>query len=443
MKTLICLFILFLKFNAYACIIYNAANKPSTTKSDPLYELLQLTNTCPKDVIELRNLLKSEQAHFVTTMVANRGFHNPTRGSFSFFEMVEITNPIRLSHPVQKNELFFGHFTAPGTNNTLELDQNPLNSSLMIELIAWDEKNSVYNLYELIGSETGSTWFYRGSSEDIWNDTTKLHRTRTAEENVFGERLRCSCCHIAGGPIMKEIKEPHDSWWKSTRPLPLGGKTPDLFMQNVMQSLQDPNTLQEQTNSGINKLLAGKSFKNKQSQSPQIALRPLFCPEEINLETSFLPLDDPENKITVPTGFFLDERLEASSPMQLSTTKEFYKKALRKLNSTFPETNRIDGDHAWNAPVKANSDKISIEKLIEQGIIDEEFMTNILAIDMTRPVLSQKRCGLLKLLPNKWSTEWKENFEKNLAQSVLPEAKELLLNLTDGKSHKEFHKQRA
>jgi hypothetical protein len=396
----------------------------SNTIQDPLSNALKQSALCPKNAVELRNLLKQSGAEFFTSMVANRGFHNPGAGSFSFFETVKIP-PSGISEGVAKDELFFGHFTAPN-GNELTLDQNENASGLMVEAIAWDKTKEVYNFYELIGSPQGSKWFYRGDSKDIWSDVSRLHRKRTPSEPIFGPKLRCSGCHISGGPIMKEIAAPHDSWWSQERPLPLAGRTPDLKTKQVMQTLQNPEDLSGSVVTGLTKLIDGKAFNEKIAASPQVALRPLFCSEEVNLHSSPWPLKSQIGELNVPSGFFVDERLHSISDTSL--LKSDYERALGALGSKFPEINSTDADHAWLAPVKATSDRLAITKLVAKGMIEDKFVIAVLAVDMTRPVFSKARCELLQLLPNSWSADWKVEFQQSLAASSLPSAEELLQN---------------
>ncbi len=391
--------------------------------------------------MDFRKLLEANGATFASTMVANRGFHNPTAGSFSFFEMVELKSGPYLPYAVKKDEFFFGHFTTPTENNQLTLEQNPMNPSLMIELIVWDKANEVYNFYELIGSPQGSHWFYRGNSADIWADTENLHKERVSGVPIFGQRLRCSGCHISGGPIMKEITEPFDSWWRIERPLPLGGRSPDENVSQIMANLRPPQTLQEQTLSGLHKLLKGRAFKSKALQSPQVALRPLFCPEELNLAASPQLLLGNENDLMIPTSAFVDARLGGHHYLPISRKQYLF--SLQKHNSHFPETNLPDSDHVWNSPTKAISDQLAIEELIALRFIDYEFAADVLAVDFTRPVFSQKRCNLLKLLPPVWSSNWPKQFQLNLLQNGTPEAEELLTNLTEASRTITAHQQRA
>jgi hypothetical protein len=311
----------------------------------------------------------------------------------------------------------------------------------MVELIAWDSRQQMFNFYELVGSPGGSTWFYRGNSADIWADTAKLHLDRRDGEPVFGSKLRCSGCHVAGGPILKEFKSPFDSWWTAERPLPLGGRIPDPSTQQIIDRLKSPDSLRDQIAIGMKKLMAGQPFKGKQASSPQVALRPLFCAEEIQLATSAISLEDAGTNIDIPLGFFLDDRFESSAGVV--TSKGLYLSALKSNRSLFPETGRLDGDHAWNTPVKANSDAMAIAILEDNGTIDREFVLDVLAVDFTRPVLSPKRCALVKHLPENWSVDWQQKFQESLAVSQLAEAKELLQNLTLSERTLEFHKLKA
>ncbi len=406
---------------AHACQVVEASND----LQDPLFKILKQSALCPKNVIELRHLLRQSGAEFFTSMVGNRGFHNPVAGSFSFFETVEIPASSH-SDVVARDEFFFGHFTKPN-GNALTLDQNENASGLMVEAIAWDKAKEVYNFYELISSPRGSRWFYRGDSKDIWSDVSKLHRARARSEPIFGAKLRCSGCHISGGPIMKEIVAPHDSWWSQRRPLPLAGRTPDFNTKQVMQTLQNPEDLSRSVVTGLSKLINGKAFNEKIAESPQVALRPLFCSEEVNLQSSPLPLEGQFSELIVPSEFFVDDRL--FSVTDTSVNRIDYETALATLGSRFPEINSLDADHAWLAPVKATSDKLAVSKLIANGMIENKFVIDVLAIDMTRPVFSKARCELLKLLPDSWHADWNLDFHRNLAASSLQSAEELLRSI--------------
>ena len=438
----ICLILLMLSMTPRleaACRVLSSNGSAVQNQDDPVFQILALQSKCPINVMELRSAIASEGGKMTTAMVGNRGFHNPGQGSFSFFETVEIARPLHLRKPVAKEELFFGHFTAPGAGNTLTLDQDQIHSSLMIELIAWDSRKEMFNFYELIGSAQGSKWFYRGDSQDIWNDTKNLHLKNTAEP-VFGSTLRCSGCHISGGPIMKELTAPHDSWWMKERVLPLANRIPDANVAAVMKTLHSADEFAVTVTKGLSKLTRGKAFQNKQATSPQMALRPLFCPEEINFESDSHPLGGSGVSIGVSSSFLVDPRI--GSKTAVKAAKDIYVDALRKQHSRFPETNLMDADHAWLAPVKARSDLMAIASLVP-NVIDQEFIADVLAIDMTRPVFSPIRCGLLPLAPAQWSPNWKREFTETLQKSRLAGAWELFENISNPSKTMGFHRGQA
>jgi len=121
---------------------------------------------------------------------------------------------------IGESEFFFGHFTAVGPENHPIADQSNRQGALMGELIARDAKKGVFNFYELRGDRGKNRWLYRGDSLDIFADIQLLHRQQDPQHPVFGSRLRCSGCHMEGGPIMKEFSPPHNDWWRETRKLP-------------------------------------------------------------------------------------------------------------------------------------------------------------------------------------------------------------------------------
>ena len=308
----------------------------------------------------------------------------------------------------------------------------------MIELIAWDAQKEVFDFFELRGLDSGPKWFYRGDSADIWNDTNKLHRARATGEPIFGDHLRCAGCHVGGGPIMKELNAPHDSWWKKERVLPFAGRVLDSDAAGVMKTIQSADELAINVKSGMTKLMNGKAFALKQQSAPQVALRPLFCPEELNIDSAAEPLDGRSQEVAIPIQFLADPRLGGMT--QLKVSKTLYLNALKILKSKFPETDRADADHAWLTPVKSYADHEAVSRLIAAGVIDTEFVTDVLAVDMTRPLFSKTRCELLPLLPASWTKDWQNQFKANLIRSRLPGASVLLSHLNDADQNMTVHR---
>lgn len=427
-----------------ACSLIDSSGQTAARTHDALGLLLS-EHTCPKNVFELRQLFKSSGLRLETTLVANRGFHNPAQGSFSLFEMVFGKLKTPDNHLlINAGDFFFGHFTAINSEGELIADQNPEKNSLMIEAFAWDPNKEVFNFYELRGDGTQGQWFYRGDSFDIVADNKLLHRQPDPQHPQFGNRLRCSGCHNAGGPIMKELDKPHNDWWEPVRGLDFGGRKPDTSLQDILETLVSSDELAKNVVTGLKRLEQSKTLYRKQSGSLQEQLRPLFCPLELNLMSDIFPNDALRPEISIPAEFFLDPRfLQAEENQAIIISRTFYNIALNEAGSYFPETDLNDADHAWLTPVKAKSDQLAVDNLIQHGVIDQKFVLDVLDVDKGNPVFSSARCGLLRLLPDASTSNWREIFMMNLDQSQDWAAKKLLKNLTSPQQDAEFYMRKA
>jgi hypothetical protein len=436
---------------------------------DALYRVLMKQRTCPQNALAFRALLQQEGLTLNPSMVANRGFHNPfPAGSFSFFEAVTGTFD---KEKLDFGDFFFGHFTAAATNSAagssaLVPQQAPTPNNLLLESVVWDPRKQMFNFYEIRGSGEGGTWFYRGDSLDILKDITNVHRNTNPSQLLFGEvalggaRLRCSGCHMNGGPIMKELAAPHDSWWRQERQLPLAGLLIAPELTPIMSNLVDSSRFSGWVQQGNQKLALSQLYwQERGKRTFQEQLRPLFCEQEVNLASDLLPLDGPSPMVAAPAGLFLNECLLSASlkdclkvpAPQIPVAKQIYEQSLMNFDSLFLDTqaggarptDQIDGDHAFESPVKAYGDMLLVNRMIDDGLIDEEFAVDVLAVDMTRPMFSAQRCGLLGLVPNRPLTGWRKQFEKSLETSKRPGAQELLANLRDPKRSAAFHRARA
>lgn len=421
-------FSLILTYAGHGACITTSNGQPTQNLNDFISKSLAKASGCPKNVFEFRELILANSGELVTTMVANRGFHNPSQGSFSFFEIVSCHKPGLIA---QTGDVFFGHFTGVNSLNQIDLEQTPSRGSLMIEAFAWDEAKGFYNFYELIGDGAQGRWFYRGDSADILSDLEPLHLQPNPKQPAFGNRLRCSGCHMAGGPIMKELNAPHNDWWTKERQLDFGGREFSENAGSLMAKLVSPSRLADSVKIGLHKLEGSAGFNAiKANRSLRERLRPLFAPVELNLESDLRPSADGKD-LGVPTSFFIDSRLLAEE-RRLLLSRQAYERGLHDLNMSFPETNLRDGDHGWLTPVKAYSDQLAVESLISQGLIDQHFARAVLSIDFTNPLFSEKRRELLRLLPQTLSIDWQPKYIAELKASGLPHGLELADLLTNG-----------
>lgn len=436
---------------------------------DALFKLLSAQPRCPENALLFRDLLLAHKMTPRPAMVANRGFHNPLpQGSFSFFETVTGSYGGQVLVP---GDWFFGHFTAASIDNTaltsiLSPQQAATPDNLLLETLVWDPKKQVFNFYEIRGNGQGGVWFYRGDSLDIQADIRNLERAYDPSQPIFmgpldGDkatlpRLRCSGCHMNGGPIMKELAAPHDSWWTPQRPLDLGALRIAPEFRPLLDNLVSASDFAGWVKAGDAKLFASAPYWKKRSALPlQEQLRPVFCEQEVNLESDTQPLEGPDKIIRAPVGAFVDPRL-AGDIQAVTLDKGLYVNALTLFQSQFIDyqsgnfanavqpVNQIDADHAFEVPVKSHSDRRLAERMVETGLIDEKFVYDVISIDMTRPMFSRQRCGLLQLVPGGAPTaDWRPRFEQNLANSGLPAAKVLLANLRDPARTPAYHRAKA
>lgn len=398
-----CIFMLVSSIAHAGCTVYFNSRALDKPLNDPLYYLLSNSISCPGSLQELKQEMKRNGLKEQISMVANRGRHNPEQGSFSFFESIYGT--LLSGKRVEKGSFFLGHFTQLKENQII-LDQQPEPGKLLIEAIAWDNQQALYHFYELRGMEHGLTrWFFRGDSMDAYKDNTWLNRKKPDNERQFGNRMRCSACHNSGGPIIKEVASPHNDWWTTKRPLILKPNKPDAEVQDLLDEIVDTGIFSKDVEKGMEQIVKSKKMiRFIKNLSLQEQLRPLFCTNEINLESSSV---FSESEVKIPSAFWINPLL---GEINLSISSQQYNQLLDDFNMQFPENGLRDADHRWHVPVKGRADIIAIEQLINQNLISQHFAKAVLMVDFSHPLFSAERCDLLKLLPNSINENWLAGF---------------------------------
>jgi hypothetical protein len=369
------------------------------------------------------------------------GFHNPDSGSFFIFEIVSSNGVPPATFGIPRGDLLFGHFAFATDDQQLVSNKD----DLVIELIAWDPDKQFYNFYEFLNGENAHErgWFYRSDSKDILDVVQLLHRQRTSSQPPFGKGLRCAGCHVNGGLLQKELAPPHNDWFVQTRALPLGALKPDSSVKGRLADLVDAGELSKLVAASARRLADSQGYRKVMvARSMQERLRPLFCPMELNIESDFEAVDDRRPLLHVPSAFFVDPRLAVAD---ITVKRQDYDAALQTLGSTLPNTTpgRADADHGWLTPVKAQSDKVAIDALVEQGVVDNGFVANVLSVDLTNPIFSRSRCGLLKLVPDEGGPDFVARFQDALRSSSLPGAAELIGKLSEPTQNADAAKKQA
>src|SRR5262249_32126706 len=133
-------------------------------------------------------------------------------------------------------------------------------------------------------------------------------------------------------------------------------------------------------------------------------LRSLFTTTEMNFLTDRVPFRERVKKgeaIGIPPGFFVDPRLSgAAQPVEVDVG--LYRKALAKVGGRFPpESGAVPSEtrHAFLVPGRSYVDNKVIDALIGRGLLDEELVAAVLAVDFTTPVYSRDRAGLIRYVP--------------------------------------------
>ncbi|MEO0814298.1 MAG: hypothetical protein AAFY60_15655, partial [Myxococcota bacterium] len=267
-----------------------------------------------------------------------------------------------------------------------------------------------------------------------------LYRERPENTPAFGDRLRCSGCHVNGGLIMKELAPPHNDWWRAQTPFAFGAEL-SAEVKSIVGQLHDASEFSDVVRGGTKRLNESARWRETwEGRTLQEQLRPIFCPLEVNLESSSATYE--AAKIPLPSAPFVHPAL-ARRALELDGGR--YRARLREWGARFPESARPDAQHAWLAPVKADSDNAAIETLLARGVVDLEFVSDVLAVDMQRPFFSSQRCALLRWIPIDGSEGWQRRFvtrlkrELNAVSDRAPAIGQLLSHLTDARLDRESH----
>jgi hypothetical protein len=399
----------------------------------------------PRTVAAVRQRLLGLGGKLKTHIVANRGHENPEGGSFSFFETY--TGPMK-GGLVRDGELFIGFFSER-QGDALAVMQS-FEPGLMIELIAWDHTKQAFNFWELIGTGKSAEWHYRGDSADVLADVAAINMG--AGKPAFGTRLRCSGCHTLGGPIMKELDAPNNDWWTDAHKLELGslklqaGSEPTAMAARLFKDAVGADDMARQVKGGMQRLMQARAARNGDGQSLKQQLRSLFTPMEINLASDSAAFKI-RSEVALPAAFFVDARLSGAQGA-IAVPTETYRAALAAVGSRFApeEANLEESRHAFVVPVRSVIDNLAIDGLVKQGLLDEELVADVLAVDSANPLHSRARASLLRFVPERAASvaALKAALVAGLKQAPQDAAaRDLLANLTDPARTAAFHKQRA
>jgi len=246
-----------------------------------------------------------------------------------------------------------------------------------VEMMALDRNTGLYDYWVF----NGNRFTFQGNSLQAAANT-----------------ISCGGCHRDGGVLMKELDEPWIHWESDGNLLP--GADALFTAHGPMFGIRgDGRELEKLVRQGNDAALAARieQQRNPKVGTVQALLRPLFCAEQINLDTAGTALESAVNEI--PADALVDPRFGVARGVAIDAAE--YEAAIAAAGQTVPGiAGRTDTEFKMVFPERAGFDVAYVEALVTSGIVDEDFALDVLAVDFTRPLFSDARCDLLAMAPS-------------------------------------------
>lgn len=243
------------------------------------------------------------------------------------------------------------------------------------EMIAFDPEAKEFNYYEIANGQ----WHFFGSSSDF----------------VAGKGGRCKGCHAGGGLVMKELDTPWMHWTGHFQ-TPGTNKVIDANKDDLGSESSGAN-MENLVNSGNREWTKTRvtNALNPDKSTVKDLLRPLFCTVEVNLDNA---VDfDTSSMSSLPADFFLDPQLKSFG--SVSMKDDVYTAARTAAGNSVPGLNQPDAIFKFPFVERSKADNMYVDELKSRGVVDEDFVRDVLMVDFTRPIFSDARCGLLEFAP--------------------------------------------
>lgn len=245
-----------------------------------------------------------------------------------------------------------------------------------VEVMAFDAEAKEFNYYTIEGSK----WIFHGSSSDFTEGRSKE---------------RCGGCHTGGGMVMKELDTPWANWTGHFQ-TPGATELVNAFKDDLgnESSGADMESLTNAGNRAWTKTRVTRALDPSKG-TPADLLRPLFCTVEFNLDTASDFETSPVSGI--PVDMLVDPQFKGFGSIGMKD--DVYQAARTAAGYTVPELGKTDTFFKFMFVERSKADNMYVDELKSQGVIDADFVKDVLAIDMTRPVFSDERCALLEFAP--------------------------------------------
>lgn len=303
------------------------------------------------------------------------------------------------------------------------------------EVMAWSETIKAFVFYK----EKGGAWERVG-------DGTMVPSSAKGAQPTFA----CMACHTSGGPLMKEL---HDSWanWTSTWLTVTDPKSPDATFNRMFSKVTRADDMERRIIASEHLHTKGRVDRAKTAGDLKGVLTQLFCDvgegtliaahmkssQRFGTVSTFSTMV-PGAFVVSPllraprTGTGTELGLEQSVGLKLPTVDSVSIEAKAYSDTLTKFQSKIGGQlgdaiFPMNGPEKSYADVDAVQELVRQGLVDADFVTDVLMTDFTTPAFSSARCGLADALPTTWKdpADLKAQFGANLAKSTARGAKGL------------------
>lgn len=266
---------------------------------------------------------------------------------------------------------------------------NPELPQSELEVMAFDRSAGVFNFYALEGEGEGAEWVFHGNSFD------QLEGNST-----------CASCHADGGLTMREIDAPWVHWESPAVRTVGAGAVLDRFTElGVRGSGAEFSEVVRAGNAAWNRTRIAAYAEPDRTElhggSTRPLLEPLFCGTTLNLQSAGGPNDvgGVVDVSAVPSSFFIDPAFGEGTTVPVD--EDAYTRALSEVGSRLEGVvGPRDTYFGLTFVERAASDLAYVDDLLAFGIVDEEFVLDVLSVDFTAPVFSSARCGLLEFAPS-------------------------------------------
>lgn len=254
------------------------------------------------------------------------------------------------------------------------------------EVMAFDPESGEYNYYEVNGNEAE----FFGSSSDF----------------IAGNGGRCKQCHTAGGLVMKELRNPWLHWEQlGDSPGRLIDDNPDDLGSSKFSRGSSMESLTKAGNRVWNERRIQLLTDAEGDFTPKDMLRPLFCGTQVMLDTISTSRSEPTR---VPDGVFAHCKMFGTNSCGgthfgesggVSIESGVYTAATEAAGQSVAQVQEPDTVFPGVFIEPSQIDIDYMDKLVDAGVIDDDFITDVLAVDFTRAVFSDARCELLEFAP--------------------------------------------